>query len=170
QTAPPNPTYPGTTLPTPPASLFMIYPGEVHANRAHDQWGCSYRTLFVDAELMRRAATQMQRCAQGLPFFPTAVVTDSDVLAQYLALHRALEQPAASLEREVLLLDLLATLLNRFAERCPAPRPFGAERQAISRARDYLVAHYAENVSLDTLARIAALSPYHFNRVFAAQC
>ena len=169
QAGPSELNYRGRHLPTPPASLFMIYPGEVHANRAHDQLGCSYRTLFVEAELMRRAATQIRRREQGLPFFPTAVVTDGDVLAQYLALHRALEQPASSLERQVLLLDLLALVIERFAERQPAARPFGAERQAVSRACDYLSAHYAENVSLHTLARIAALSPYHFNRVFAAQ-
>src|SRR5437868_13407191 len=82
QAGPSELNYRGRHLPTPPASLFMIHPGEVHANRAHDQAGCSYRTLFVEAELMRRAATEMRRCApQVLPFFPTAVVTDRDVLA-----------------------------------------------------------------------------------------
>jgi AraC-like DNA-binding protein len=170
QAGPSELNYRGSNLPTPPASLFMIHPGEVHANRAHDQQGCNYRTLFVEAELMCRAAAEVRGRAQELPFFPTAVVTDKDVLTRYLALHCALERPASSLEREVLLLDLLALLIGRFAERGRAPRAFGPERQAISRACDYLRAHYAENVSLDTLARIAHLSPFHFNRVFAAQC
>jgi hypothetical protein len=47
--------YRGCNLPTPPASLFMVHPGEVHSNRVYDDnAGCSYRTLFVDSELMRR--------------------------------------------------------------------------------------------------------------------
>ncbi|HYO90457.1 MAG TPA: AraC family transcriptional regulator, partial [Pyrinomonadaceae bacterium] len=88
-------------------------------------------------------------------------------LRQYLDLHFALEQPSSSLERQVLLLELLAVLITRFAEQRPRSRSFGLERQAISRARDYLIEHYAENVSLEHLARLAALSPFHFNRVFS---
>lgn len=161
--------YRGSNLPTPPASLFMIHPGEVHSNRAFHKTGCSYRTLFVDVELMRRAATEVQGKESGLPFFPTAVIFDEDVLRQYLELHFALERSSSSLERQVLLLDLLAGLIKRFAEEGARPRVFGSERQAVMRARDYLVEHYAENVSLETLALIAALSPFHFNRVFSEQ-
>jgi AraC-like DNA-binding protein len=161
--------YRGRNLPTPPTSLFMIHPGEVHSNRAHHSTGCSYRTLFVDTELMRRAATDVQGKETGLPFFPTAVIFDEDVLRQYLNLHLALEQASSSLERQVLLLNLLAELIARFAENGERPRLFGSERQAIGRARDYLAEHYAENVSLENLARIARLSPFHFNRIFSEQ-
>jgi AraC-like DNA-binding protein len=162
--------YRGRNLPTPPASLFMVHPGEVHSNRVYDDnAGCSYRTLFVDSELMRRAATEVQGKEASLPFFPTAVIFDEDVLRQYLDLHFALERSSSSLERQVLLLNLLAGLISRFAEASVRPRSFGLERQAVMRARDYLAEHYAENVSLEKLARIANLSPFHFNRVFSEQ-
>lgn len=162
--------YRGCNLPTPPASLFMVHPGEVHSNRVYDdRAGCSYRTLFVDAKLMRRAATEVQGKETGLPFFPTAVVFDEDLLRQYLDLHFALERSSSSLERQVLLLSLLAGLISRFAETPARPRSIGLERQAVMRARDYLAEHYAENVSLEKLARIANLSPFHFNRVFSEQ-
>ncbi|MGA9997835.1 MAG: AraC family transcriptional regulator [Pyrinomonadaceae bacterium] len=169
QSGPSELGYRGSSLPTPPASLFMIYPGEVHSNRAYDNAGCSYRTLFVDTELMRGASIEVHGKETGLPFFPTAVVFDKDVLSQYMDLHLALEQPASSLERQVLLLNFLAVLIARFAESRPQPRLFGPERQAVTRACDYLVEHYAENVSLENLARIANLSPFHFNRVFSEQ-
>ncbi|MDQ3805070.1 MAG: AraC family transcriptional regulator, partial [Acidobacteriota bacterium] len=61
-------------------------------------------------------------------------------------------------------------LVARFAERRATPRQFGPERRAVARARDYLAEHYAENVSLDELARVANLSPFHFSRVFSEQC
>lgn len=169
QAGPSELRYRGSNLPTPPASLFMIYPGEVHSNRAHDGLGCSYRTIFVDAEFMRRAASEVTGKETGLPFFPTAVIFDPDVLRLYLDLHLALECPSSSLERQALLLNLLTTLIVRFAENRPAPRSFGLERQAVRRACDYLVEHYAENVLLEDLARIANLSPFHFNRVFSEQ-
>jgi AraC-like DNA-binding protein len=161
--------YRGSRLLTPPAGLFMVHPGEVHANRAHDSFGCSYRTLFVDAQLMRDAASEIYGKAPGLPFFPTAVVFDEEVVRQYLDLHVTLERPSSSLERQALLLNLLALLIVRFAENASAPRAFALDRQAVRRAYDYLAEHYAENVSLEHLAGMANLSAFHFNRVFSEQ-
>lgn len=161
--------YRGRDLPTPPASLFIIHPGEVHANHCYEGSTCSYRTIFVDPELMRRAAIEVYGKDPGLPFFPTAVVFDQDLLAQYVNLHAALEQPSSSLERQVLLLDLLTGLIARFAERQATPRTFGSERQAVKRACEYLSEHFAENISLELLARLANLSPFHFSRVFREQ-
>lgn len=169
QSGPGDLYYRGSRLPTPPASLFMVHPGEVHANRAHDASGCNYRTIFVDAELMKEAASEIYGRAAGLPFFPTAVVFDEGVLSQYLDLHLALEHPSSSLERQVRLLDLLAALIARYGERRAVPPAVATDRQAVSRALDYLVEHFAENVSLNDLARIADLSPFHFNRVFSEQ-
>ncbi|HEY0320289.1 MAG TPA: AraC family transcriptional regulator [Pyrinomonadaceae bacterium] len=153
---------------TPPAGLFIVHPGEVHSNRANDNTGCSYRDLFVGAELMRRAAAQVQGKEQ-LPFFQTVVVFDRDVIRQYLELHFAFEHPSTNLERQALLLNLLASLIARFAEDSHLTRSSGSERRSVSRACDYLVEHHAENISLENLARIAALSPFHFSRVFSAQ-
>jgi AraC-like DNA-binding protein len=169
QSGPGELNYRGSCLPTPPASLFMIHPGEVHSNRTHDRFGCNYRTLFVDAELMRRAAGEIYGKVTGLPFFPTAVVFDEEVIRQYLDLHVALERPSSSLERQALLLNLLTLLMARFAENHSAPRAFALDRQAVRRAYDYLAEHYAENVSLEHLAGLANLSPFHFNRVFSEQ-
>jgi AraC-like DNA-binding protein len=161
--------YRGRDLPTPPASLFMVHPGEVHSNRADDRGGCSYRTLFVGPETMRAAAAEAGARGSSIPFFPTAVVYDDDTIGRFVELHCALERPASSLERQTLLVGLLARLVARYSERRPPERAPGAERAAVSRARDYLAAHADENVSLDVLARVANLSPFHFSRVFAAE-
>lgn len=161
--------YRGQGLPTPPASLFMVHPGEVHANRAFDDSGCSYRTLFLDVGLVSRLASEIQGKPQALPFFKTAVVADRDVIRQYLNLHRAFEEPSLSLERQTLLLNFLALLIGRFSENGRLPTAPGLERRAVTRACEYLAEHYAENVSLEKLACIANLSPFHFNRVFSEQ-
>ena len=161
--------YRGDTHLTPPASLFIIHPGEVHSNRAHDRRGCSYRTVFAGAELVRRAAAEVYGRPASLPFFETTVVFDRDVLRQYLELHLAFERPSTRLERDSALLRLLAGLVKRYAERRPPERAGGAERGAVRRARAYLAEHFAEQVSLGDLARVANLSPFHFSRVFAEE-
>jgi AraC-like DNA-binding protein len=168
QSGPSELEYRGTNYPTPPASLFMVHPGEVHSNRAHESSGCSYRTLFVDAELMRSAASEVfGRESSTLPFLPTAVTSDMEIVRKYLNLHFAMEQSSSSLEREGLLTDLLSTLIIRFGENRPAPRSLGLERRAVKLACSYLIEHYAESITLTDLARIASLSPFHFSRVFS---
>ena len=161
--------YRGDNLTTPPASLFIVFPGEVHSNRAFDDVGCSYRTLFINLETMRRAARDAEWSGPELPYFPRAVMFDQDILTLYLDLHREFERPCAMLEQQSLLLNFLAMLVARFAENRPAMRPLGDESRSMMRARDYLAQHYAENVSLEDLARVANLSPFHFNRVFSRQ-
>jgi len=118
---------------------------------------------------MEDAATKIYDRKIGLPFFPTAVIFDQEVVRQYLNFHLALEQTISILERQVLLLDLLTVLLTRFAENRLTPPECGKEREAIKRACDYLIEHFAENVSLDDLAQFVNLSPYHLNRVFSKQ-
>src|ERR1051325_3810827 len=121
--------YRGEKLPTPPASLFMVHPGEVHENLPHDHFGCGYRMLLVDAEMLRRAAAEVRGNACGLPFFPTAVTFNREVIDRYVSMYSALERPASKLERQSLLVHLLAHLITHFAEnRPPLPR-VGAERQ-----------------------------------------
>ena len=139
----------------------------------HSNWaaeiGCGYWMTFIDAELMRRAVTEVSGKESSLPFFPTAVVFDRRLITRFLTLQLALDGTSGTLEREWLLMQFLTELISRFAEqRCELPK-FGAERKAITRACEYVVAHYDENISLEQLARVANMSAFHFSRVFSRQ-
>lgn len=162
-------TYRTTNFLTPIASLFMVHPGEVHANRCCNPLGVNYRNLFVDVELMSRLATEVVGKTTSLPFFPTAVVFNRKLIEHFLDFCSAIEGPSSRLEAESLLLTFVAELMIRFAETPPAVTQGGREEHVISRARDYLIHHYAENISLANLAGIASLSPFHFTRVFCSQ-
>ncbi|MBI4750692.1 MAG: AraC family transcriptional regulator [Acidobacteria bacterium] len=159
--------YRGATLLTPPASLFIVHPGEVHANRALATMGCSYRTLFLTADQMHQIAQEIQGAAASLPFFPSSVVFDAELLKRFEHLHQALEQSTSSLERQTRLLDLLTRLISHFSENRSELHPSGSERKVLKQACEYLIEHFTENVSLQTLASIANLSPFHFHRVFS---
>lgn len=159
--------YRGVTLLTPPASLFIIHPGEVHANRALAATGCSYRTLFLTTNQMHQVAQEIQGTAATLPFFPASVVVEPELLKRFESLHQALEQSTSSLERQTRFLDLLTQLIPHFSENRPEVRPPGSERKVLKQACEYLIEHFAENISLETLASIARLSPFHFHRVFS---
>lgn len=84
-----------------------------------------------------------------------------------MALLPALEHPerAPYMFVEHVLLALRAHLIDRVGAR-PAPRPGGLSSRQLRRARDYLEAHLAENVSLSEVAATCSLSAAHFARGF----
>jgi transcriptional regulator GlxA family with amidase domain len=57
-------------------------------------------------------------------------------------------------------------LLHVHAEEAGALLRLGWEHPAVKRAKEYLRAHYAEEVPLQELAKVAYLSPFHLARVF----
>ncbi len=162
-------TYRGKDFLTPPASLFIVHPGEVHSNRAFESKGCSFRTIFLETTAMQKIVTQVHRKEKTLPFFPSTMVFDKNTIEQFITLHQSLEESASSLERETRLQNFLMALITQFAENRLSLPSYQKEQKAIKQACDYLSANYAENVSLEKLASIANLSPFHFNRVFSEQ-
>ena len=69
------------------------------------------------------------------------------------------------IEQDTRLVDFLAKLIARWAD-LDAPWPVSWESRNVTRARDYLDAHFGEEVELAELARVAGLSRSHFIRAF----
>ena len=158
--------YRGTHYDTPRTSLFIVHPGEVHSNQT--ETGCSFRSMYVDSELISQTIAGATGRAQTLPFFPNPLVLDRDITGRYNTLHLSLEDSTTTLERESLLLDLLTQLLARHAQDpFQAPTPKKA-RRAVAEVRDYIIEFHSRNISLQELARLVNLSQFHLTRVFAA--
>jgi AraC-like DNA-binding protein len=161
--------YRGANHITAPATLFIVHPAEVHSNRAYERSGCTYRTLFIEPDAVRRIATEMSGHDRGVPFFPTTIVSDPHVTTLFLTLHKALEEPSSSLERESLLAAFAAHLIVRFSEQRISLEPLTSHKGSVRTACDYLVENYSENVLLDQLARLVGLSSFHFSRLFCQE-
>jgi AraC-like DNA-binding protein len=162
-------TYRGARHLTPPASLFVVHPGESHSNSSFTRAGCSYRTIFVATGVFRRSAAELFGRDRGVPFFPSTMIFDAEVLARFHRLHVAFEEPAPALERESLLLNFSTDLLARYGEQRATLDVPALKQTSVERAREYLAENYAENVTLERLARLAGLSPFHFSRLFREQ-
>jgi AraC-like DNA-binding protein len=147
-------------------TIVIINPGEPHTGQAVTPAGWTYRMLYPDASLLQTAASQLAGQARGIPFFPNPVVADVDLAALFLRTHAALEVSTSSLERQSRLLWMFTHLIARHADDRPPVGSISEAHHSITRARDYLEAHYAEDISLAHLANIANLSPYHLLRLF----
>jgi AraC-like DNA-binding protein len=87
-----------------------------------------------------------------------------------VATHVRLEEQPSRLASDVLLLRLLEEMIQRTSRlRRDSEGGGREERMAVRRVREYLVASHASNVSLEDLAKVANLSPYHLHRVFTRE-
>jgi AraC-like DNA-binding protein len=158
--------YRGNAHELPVGSVSVLHPQEPHVTgngRARETPGRNLM-LFLPPDVVRNVAGEAAKHPVGQPFFPDPVLTDTVLTRRLLALHAAHAGPSSRLEQEELLQSVVARLVLRHGTghfHAGAPEP-----ARVRRARQYLEAHFAENVSLDVLARVAGLSPYHLCRVF----
>jgi len=157
--------YRGAMRLAPAGSIVVVEPGEMHTGHAGSRLGWTYRVLYPEAALLQRAAVALGGSPDHVPSFP-AVIEDPALYASFQQLHATLDGSTTALERESGLTEALAHLVARHGgERLTLPS-IGREQGPVEVVRDYLEAHYGENPSLDELARLAGLSPFHLLRVF----
>lgn len=159
-------TYRGADHATPAASFFVVHPGEVHSNEAWGAAGCSFRTVYLEPELVVDASEQLGVAGRSAPFFPGAVLADQELLARFNDLFDALDVAESRLIRDSALLSLLSLLLQRFSEQPAHSTHSSGEHRAVGLLKEYLTENYDSNISLAELSSVANLSPFHLNRVF----
>ncbi|KQW68518.1 AraC family transcriptional regulator [Methylibium sp. Root1272] len=152
--------YRGSDHLAPPDSLVLMNPDELHTGRAETDGGWRYRMVYLDAEVVERVSGE-----RGWDF-GEAVGHDAPRARRVGALLERLWQADEPLAFDSLLHTLLAEFRThaRVARERPAE---GALRFAP--VVDYLRAYLDRRLTLDELAAVAGLSPFHFLRRFNAQ-
>jgi AraC-like DNA-binding protein len=157
----------GTTSVAPAGSLILVNPGEVHQKECIDNARFSYRTLFVPVSVVQRILREAGvYTATFLPGLAETVVFDRTLFLAFQRLHSGVERDEPAARLQTLLLVGITQLFRRHAcaQACPEPRP--SSHSTITRVKEYIDTHFAEDVSLTDLARIAGLSSYHLLRCF----
>lgn len=152
--------YRGADHLAPADSLVLMNPDELHTGRAETDGGWRYRMVYLDVDVVERISGE-----RGW-HFGEAVGHDAPRARRVGALLQRLWQADEPLAFDSLLHTLLAEFRShaRVARESPAE---GALRFAP--VVDYLRAHLDRRLTLDELAAVAGLSPFHFLRRFKAQ-
>ncbi len=122
--------------------------------------------LSCPREVVQKAANEVAGRTGAAPFFPNFITPDPQLATLFRAFHRTLDSPATMLERSSRFQDVLARIVSRHASLTSTWRKIKPERSAVRRVRQFLHENYADNVTLDELARLVGLSGFHLNRVF----
>jgi len=160
-------SYRGDKLLAPPGYINLVIPGEAHDGHAGSNMGWSYRMFYLETKLLERAATEISSKAKGIPFFRDGIIKDTYLATLIRNLHFLLEEPNVPvLEQESYLLTMLTTCILRHANERLIMGNIGKQNAEVTRAQEYIEENYKENISIETLANICGLSPFHLIRVF----
>lgn len=150
----------------PANTLVITQPGEAHSADCNSTQDCTFRAIRVSTELLQQVAIGVAGHHAAMPVFPLPLISNCNLNAQIVQVHRSLERAKSQLEQQSLTLDLLAQLILRYAEAPPSLAKIGKERQPVDLVRDYLEDHYNQEIALEQLAQIANLSSFYLNRSF----
>jgi AraC-like DNA-binding protein len=159
--------YRGSTHTAHAGSVVVVQPGEIHDGTALTEHGWSYRMIYPEAWLVDQIAAEINLTDGITPFFPQPVIHDPPLATALRHLHLTLEHVTSKIERDTHMRAALGGLLLRHTREITLH--VAAEPNAVKRAREYLEAHYDQNVSLDELAAAAVVSPFHLARLFRQQ-
>ena len=161
--------YRGAIYDNNPGSFNLINPGEVHTGQVADEEGWAFRNLYISVPLMESLLDQLEWSAPLLPYLRGLSVRDASLRPLFNLIFQAFDESAPLLRQQSLLLEFLSTLFSRHSESrsiFPASRN---ENKAVATVRSYLEAHYADNISIETLSSLVGLSPYYLIRSFHQQ-
>ncbi len=152
--------YRGSDHLAPADSRVMMNPDVLHTGRAETVGGWRYRMAYIDADVVEAVTGR-----RGL-WFRDAVDHDATLARRITTLLDALWQADEPLAFD----GLLLALLDGFGDQARSARPaeeHGTPR--FSRVVDYLRDNLSQRLTLDGLAAVAELSPFHFLRAFRDQ-
>lgn len=153
-----------------PGSILIVNVGEAHSSSVPDGYTYSSRSIRIDPVQLSALLQQItDRRQDNTIRLRQPVVYDQALARQISGLHRILGEDGARLEKECLLLDILAQLYARYACEGLKKVADGDEGTPVARVCEYLQDCFHENVSLAQLADLAGLSAFHLARVFTKE-
>src|SRR5215813_6556617 len=158
-------TYRGTLHTTPAGQIFFVNGDEPHTGEPATSEGYVYRTLCLGPEAFRELALDITNRSYH-PCLVGAVVADHRLFAKLQRLHRAVTRNEPALNCESFLLSAAQHLLERHAEIRTQVLARGKDSLVVAQVREYLEAHYAEDISLAHLAALTSHSPFYIAHIF----
>ncbi|MBZ0295483.1 MAG: AraC family transcriptional regulator [Anaerolineae bacterium] len=156
--------YRGAIHVAPAGTVVVINPGEIHTGQAVNINGWKYRMFYPALKTLQDIASEITGRTWPMPFFGQPVIRDKQLAQQLIALHQSMATDASLLALSSGLRTVFGELILRHAVNAP-PRqqstPF-----SINDVRRYIETNHERNLSLQELATVAGLSPYHLAHTF----
>lgn len=151
-------------------TVWLFAPGEYHWGRVSADTGWDYRVIYLDAAALRTVSEGFLQ-AEGRPLTVTPGLHHDPQLSEFLLkAHGSMRIGGSLLQRQTLWWRALGTLFGRYGAPPLKHASIGREHEKVAIAKEYIAAHFTENVSIEQLAGLVGLSRYHFIRAFRREC
>ena len=156
----------GTKHLTPVGTLFIVPPGEVHANDTFET-GCEYRSMLVSPDAVEEVSRTEGLMADAGVCVRQPVFAQGPLPNRYLHFHQAFFHGVDNLDSECVFADLLTNLFARLTDR-PVEHHQRRPHPAVQTAREILWDEAECDLSLSDLADRCGLSRFELVRQFKA--
>lgn len=145
----------GSMYSVPAGNILVINPGDVHTGFAEGHRPMSYRSVYPSPRLLPET--------RSMPSFRNPVISNPLVAARLLKAHRGFESGYDSLQAQSDLLAALSALVTGYSDVKKDNPPLDGP---VDTAKEFILTHYNEQISLEDLSRLCGYSPYYFLRTF----
>lgn len=149
----------------PQDSIILVNADQVHNGHSATEDGWEYKAMYPLPEQFA-SLTQGLGCELGIPYFPEPVVHDPEMAQQLRLVFDTLENSDNRLLRETLVYGTLVKLMSRHGRKPREYEPNTRSKLQLLVTKEFLDDFPQADVSLEELAKLANLSPYHFARSF----
>ncbi|EGU33744.1 L-rhamnose operon transcriptional activator RhaR [Vibrio ichthyoenteri ATCC 700023] len=149
----------------PADSIILVNAEQVHNGQSASEGGWEYKAMYP---LPKQFASLTEGICNDamVPYFPEPVVYDPEMAQQLRLVFDVLDNSDNRLLRETLLYGTLTKLMSRHAKKYTIKEEYSRSQRQLMIAKEFIDDFPQADVSLEELAKLANLSPYHFARSF----
>ncbi|MBW3695574.1 AraC family transcriptional regulator [Vibrio sp. T187] len=149
----------------PEDSIILVNADEVHNGHSASEGGWEYKAMYPLPEQFSQLTQELNGKLSGAPYFPQPVVYDPELASQLRLLFSTLATSSNRLLRETVMYAAMVKLIARHGKsRSEDVMP--SSTPGLEIVREFIDDFPQADVSLEELAKLAGLSPYHMARSF----
>lgn len=156
----------GSNHVAPQDTIILVNADDMHTGHSAVEGGWAYRAMYPLPEQFQVINQELGNGSYGAPYFPDAVVYDPELANQFRLLFDTLATSDNRLLRETLVYASLVKLMARYAKTPPKPVETSKAQQQLMLVKEFLDDYPQADVSLDELAKLVNISPFHLVRSF----
>lgn len=157
----------GENLSSVKGKIILFNPDEPHDGHRGGTEAFEYRMLYVEPEvifdILRDCGFRKGCCHAAQP-----LIDDFESWHGLGEAINALEHPNESLRAEALLIQTIHQLFARHGDATPSASPAHQPPHWMSRVRDYIEEHYANDITVSQIAQEVQVSRVHVTRAFSS--
>lgn len=153
----------------PQDTIILVNADEMHTGHSAAEGGWAYKAMYPLPDQFQTIARELGNGCYGTPYFPDAVVNDPELAHQFRLVFSTLEESDNRLLRETLVYASLVKLMARHGKTPPKPVEIPKAQQQLILVKEFLDDFPQADVSLEELAKLAGISPFHLVRTFQKQ-